>query len=101
MMAARSKGEARGHCNRHRLAGKRRTRTGSQPNERMSRPHVHPLSMKMSQWIDADVHQAFIAEQTDALRLCTAPDGWVERYGVDILISHKNEAALDRLKTEL
>jgi 23S rRNA (cytosine1962-C5)-methyltransferase len=57
--------------------------------------------MKMSEWIDAEVHQAFIAEQTDALRLCTAPDGWVERYGVDILISHKNEAALERLKTEL
>jgi 23S rRNA (cytosine1962-C5)-methyltransferase len=57
--------------------------------------------MKMSEWIDAELHQAFIADQTDALRLCTAPDGWVERYGVDILISHKSEVALDRLKTEL
>jgi 23S rRNA (cytosine1962-C5)-methyltransferase len=33
--------------------------------------------------------------------LCTAPDGWVERYGVDVLISHKTDAALERLKTEL
>ncbi len=57
--------------------------------------------MKMSEWIDAELHRAFIAEHTNALRLCTAPDGWVERYGVDILISHKTEAALDRLKTEL
>ena len=57
--------------------------------------------MRMSEWIDPDLHEDFIAEQTDALRLLTAPDGWVERYGVDILISHKTDAALERLKTEL
>jgi len=57
--------------------------------------------MKMSQWIEPDLHRTFIAQQTDALRLCTAPDGWVERYGVDVLISHKTDAALERLKTEL
>jgi len=55
----------------------------------------------MSEWIDPEVHWDFIAQQTTALRLCTAPDGWVERYGVDILISYKTEAALDKLKTEL
>jgi 23S rRNA (cytosine1962-C5)-methyltransferase len=57
--------------------------------------------MKMSEWIDPDLHRDFIAQQTDALRLCTCPDGWVERFGVDVLISHKTEAALERLKTEL
>jgi 23S rRNA (cytosine1962-C5)-methyltransferase len=57
--------------------------------------------MKMSEWIDPDLHVDFIAQQTDALRLCTCPDGWVERFGVDVLISHKTEAALERLKTEL
>jgi 23S rRNA (cytosine1962-C5)-methyltransferase len=57
--------------------------------------------MKMSEWIEPDLHRTFIAQQTDALRLCTAPDGWVERYGVDVLISHKTDAALERLKTEL
>jgi 23S rRNA (cytosine1962-C5)-methyltransferase len=60
-----------------------------------------PRAMKMSEWIDPDLHGSFIAQQTDAIRLCTAPDGWVERYGVDVLISHKTEAALERLKTEL
>ncbi|MFL6519423.1 MAG: class I SAM-dependent methyltransferase [Chthoniobacterales bacterium] len=55
----------------------------------------------MSEWIDPDLHREFIAQQTDALRLCTAPDGWVERYGVDVLISYKTDAALERLKTEL
>ena len=62
---------------------------------------ARPAVMRMSEWIEADLHQEFIEEQTDALRLCTAPDGWVERFGVDILISHKTEAALERLKTEL
>jgi 23S rRNA (cytosine1962-C5)-methyltransferase len=57
--------------------------------------------MNMSEWIDPDLHGSFIAQQTDALRLCTAPDGWVERFGVDVLISYKNDATLQRLKTEL
>src|SRR6185369_654709 len=57
--------------------------------------------MRMSEWIDPDLHRDFIGQQTDALRLCTAPDGWAERFGVDVLISHKTEPALERLKTEL
>jgi 23S rRNA (cytosine1962-C5)-methyltransferase len=60
-----------------------------------------PFTVKMSEWIDPELHRDFIAQQTDALRLCTSPDGWVERYGMDVLISHKTEAALERLKTEL
>jgi 23S rRNA (cytosine1962-C5)-methyltransferase len=57
--------------------------------------------VKISEWIDPERHRHFIAEQSDALRLCTCPDGWVERFGADVLISHKTDAALDRLKTEL
>ncbi len=47
------------------------------------------------------LHRDFVAEQTDAIRLCTTPQGWVERYGVDVLISHRNDAELERLSTEL
>lgn len=57
--------------------------------------------MRMSEWIEPELHREFIAQQTDAIRLCTSPEGWVERFGVDVLISHKTEAALERLKTEL
>ena len=57
--------------------------------------------MRMSEWIDPELHRDFVAQQTTALRLCTCPDGWVERFGVDVLISHKTDAALERLKTEL
>jgi 23S rRNA (cytosine1962-C5)-methyltransferase len=59
------------------------------------------LLMRMSEWIDPDLHRDFISQQTDALRLYTGQDGWVERFGVDVLISHKTDAALERLKTEL
>jgi 23S rRNA (cytosine1962-C5)-methyltransferase len=55
----------------------------------------------MSEWIEPELHGNFISQQIDALRLCTCPDGWVERFGVDVLISHKTDAALERLKTEL
>jgi 23S rRNA (cytosine1962-C5)-methyltransferase len=36
---------------------------------------------------------AFTAAATNAHRLCTSPAGWVERFGADVLISYKDEAA--------
>src|SRR5438874_804737 len=56
--------------------------------------------VKISEWIDPTFHRNLIVEQTDAIRLCTCADGWVEQFGVDVLISHKNDAALVRLKLE-
>ena len=57
--------------------------------------------MRMSEWIDPAVAQAFAEEQTDAYRICTCPDGWVDRYGTDVLVSYKTDVAQDRLTTEL
>lgn len=57
--------------------------------------------MRTSEWIDPALRQTFATEQTDAYRLYTAPDGWVERYGNDALISYKSEAARERLTSEL
>jgi 23S rRNA (cytosine1962-C5)-methyltransferase len=57
--------------------------------------------VKISEWIDPGLHRAFVAEQTDAVRLCTGRDGWVEQYGNDILISHKTDEALNQLTNEL
>jgi hypothetical protein len=54
--------------------------------------------VKLSEWIDPTLHGDLIGGGTDAIRLCTSPDGWVEQFGVDTLISYKNEAALERLK---
>jgi 23S rRNA (cytosine1962-C5)-methyltransferase len=52
-------------------------------------------------WIDASLVRDFQAEGTDAHRLCTMEDGWVERFGPDILISFKRVLVRDRLIQEL
>ncbi|MGZ5004639.1 MAG: hypothetical protein ACXWG7_03650, partial [Chthoniobacterales bacterium] len=57
--------------------------------------------MRMFEWIDSALVKAFAAEQTDAYRLCTFDDGWVERFGSDVLVSHKTDAARERLTNEL
>ena len=58
--------------------------------------------MKMSPgWIDASVFRDFQAEGTDAHRLCTMEDGWVERFGLDVVISFKRYLARERIIQEL
>src|SRR5213592_748874 len=54
-----------------------------------------------SGWIDATLFRDFEAEGTDAHRLCTIEDGWVERFGRDVLISFKTVLARERLIEEL
>jgi 23S rRNA (cytosine1962-C5)-methyltransferase len=51
-------------------------------------------------WIERELMRDFEAEGTDAYRLWTIADGWVERLGRDLLISFKNQAARERLTTE-
>jgi 23S rRNA (cytosine1962-C5)-methyltransferase len=58
--------------------------------------------MKMSPgWIDASLFRDFQAEGTDAHRLCTMEDGWVERFGRDVVISFKRVLVRERLIQEL
>ena len=57
--------------------------------------------MNKNQWIDPATLAAFEAEGTTAHRLCTIDNGWIERFGPDILISFKSNAARDRLMTDL
>jgi 23S rRNA (cytosine1962-C5)-methyltransferase len=52
-------------------------------------------------WIDPALLRDFQAEGTDAHRLCTVDDGWVERFGRDILISFKRVLVREQLLTEL
>jgi 23S rRNA (cytosine1962-C5)-methyltransferase len=56
---------------------------------------------KAAEWIDLALMRRFAEEGTNAHRLCTADDGWVERFGPDILVSYKNAPAQDRLTMEL
>jgi 23S rRNA (cytosine1962-C5)-methyltransferase len=51
-------------------------------------------------WTDQRLLRALEAEGTNAHRLCTANDGWVERFGRDILVSFRSNAARDQLISE-
>jgi 23S rRNA (cytosine1962-C5)-methyltransferase len=53
-----------------------------------------------TRWIERDLMRDFEMEGTNAYRLWTIVDGWVERLGSDVLISFKNQAARERLTTE-
>jgi 23S rRNA (cytosine1962-C5)-methyltransferase len=52
-------------------------------------------------WIDPGLLRDFQSEGTDAHRLCTIEDGWIERFGSDVLISFKTVLARERLLEEL
>jgi 23S rRNA (cytosine1962-C5)-methyltransferase len=52
-------------------------------------------------WIDPGLLRDFQIEGTDAHRLCTVKDGWVERFGRDVLISFKKVLIRERLVEEL
>jgi 23S rRNA (cytosine1962-C5)-methyltransferase len=52
-------------------------------------------------WIDPTLLRDFRAEGTDSHRLCTMEDGWVERFGRDVLISFKKVLTRERLLTEV
>lgn len=52
-------------------------------------------------WIDAGLFRDFQSEGTDAHRVCTIEDGWVERFGSDTLITFKRVLVRERLIQEL
>jgi 23S rRNA (cytosine1962-C5)-methyltransferase len=52
-------------------------------------------------WISISLLRDFEAEGIDAHRLCTIQEGWVERFGRDVLISFKRVLARERLAQEL
>jgi 23S rRNA (cytosine1962-C5)-methyltransferase len=56
--------------------------------------------MNKNEWIDEPLLRDFEAEGTNAHRLCTIDNGWVERFDRDVLISFRTEAAQDRLARE-
>jgi 23S rRNA (cytosine1962-C5)-methyltransferase len=57
--------------------------------------------MRMNEWIDRQLLEAFEAQGTNAHRLCTIDDGWAERFSRNVLISFRTETARDRLARQL
>ncbi|MBB5039012.1 23S rRNA (cytosine1962-C5)-methyltransferase [Prosthecobacter dejongeii] len=56
------------------------------------RPLIKPAT-----WIAPAERGVFETAGTTAHRLASGPDGWVERLGDDVMISHKNDVALAEL----
>lgn len=56
------------------------------------RPPSQPVA-----WLSAAQCKAFEAADTTAHRLGSGSEGWAERLGDDVMISYKNEAALDAM----
>jgi len=62
---------------------------------------VNPFPLSASprnphgQWLGGDLLAALAAARTDAHRLYSSPEVWVERFADDVLISHQDNAARD------
>lgn len=52
-------------------------------------------------WITSEQASAFESSGTDAYRMFSDADGWIERLAEDVLISHKTAGALDAIREGL
>lgn len=52
-------------------------------------------------WLSSRQFAAFADAGTDAHRIFSGADGWVERFGADALVSYKTEGARDEMVAEL
>ncbi|HEX8311083.1 MAG TPA: class I SAM-dependent methyltransferase [Chthoniobacteraceae bacterium] len=55
----------------------------------------------MGRWITPETLAAFNVAETNAHRLYSSDEAWIERFGADLLLSYKDAAARDALLTEL
>jgi len=65
-----------------------------------SRSLRQPSKLALGKWIAPFQWEAFAQAGTSAHRIYTGPDAWLERFGCDILLSFKTEAARDTALSE-
>jgi 23S rRNA (cytosine1962-C5)-methyltransferase len=53
------------------------------------------------EWITLDLWAAFVARETEAHRLASGPEAWLERFGYDLLLSYQTERGRDAILAEL
>src|SRR5476649_2099802 len=53
------------------------------------------------EWISSAVWSALATEGTDAHRLASGPEMWLERFGHDVLLSYQTEPGRDAVLAEL
>ncbi len=64
-------------------------------------PAAAPGNILDSDWIGVELLRRFESEGTDAHRICTKANAWAERYGLDILVSFRNEKDRDAITRDL
>lgn len=60
-----------------------------------------PVAPRPAVWIDPAAWRALQAQHTDAHRLATARDAWLERFGSDLLLSYQTEPARKAVTDEM
>jgi 23S rRNA (cytosine1962-C5)-methyltransferase len=70
---------------------------------RRGKPPVRSVEMKAGpvEWISPAAWSALAAEGTDAHRLASGAEMWLERFGHDALLSYQSEAARDAMLAEM
>jgi 23S rRNA (cytosine1962-C5)-methyltransferase len=72
------------------------------PFQRGKRPARSAVEKTLSiEWISPAVWSALAAEGTDAHRLASGPEMWLERFGQDVLLSYQTEAGRDAALAEV
>ena len=65
-------------------------------------PFSEPLpGLRSLRWLDASALTAFAEAGTDAHRVCTSADAWLERFGDDLLLSYKQDSAREQILAAL
>ncbi len=72
------------------------------PFQRGKKPlrRVEPAPVAL-EWISPATWTALAAQGTDAHRLASGAEAWVERFGADVLVSYQTERARDAVLSEL
>lgn len=60
-------------------------------------PATAPAPPLPPSWVPASLPQRLQAQGTNAHRLCSSPQGWLECFGPDLLLSFKDDPARDRI----
>src|SRR4030095_10112833 len=68
-------------------------RTSGRPQSGALRPRENGRQHGW-RWIEPKLLDRFAAEQTDAHRLASSREVWIERFGEDLLINYQREDAL-------
>ena len=72
-----------------------------QRGRRPARPAHAEMKPLFIEWISPAVWSALAAEGTDAHRLASGPEMWLERFGRDVLLSYQTEPGRDAALGEL